>query len=359
MKQLFLLGILLFTTFFAASAQFVTMSGDVRVEPSKSLSRLYAVSEHKQIRSTASEGTNGIGYGYEYSGLYGAEGLIGAAIAIPSSQYKGKEIKQVKIAFGTCSEATFSLFISDELNDADFTEEFTVTQTEGWGEYTLSVPYRITGENLLYIGYKLRNSAETFPLGVCGQSAHTDYGSLIFVQDGWYLGRDVGVPYNIALRVIVEDAPIEDVPDGNVYPQISCSAIRTASGTVSNSGKTMDYSIGGVAYETVSNNQVAVLPGILGDLMKETSVSIHSLMTENNGVNLFYSNRRIHVRTSSEFLKENAELMIVDAGGNLLARTKVDKEEFDYPIHIAPTQTLFAALLSNGSIVRICKFINN
>lgn len=132
--------------------------------------------------------------------------------------FKGDKIIKMKIGLGKIYRQTaVTFFISKELGaDPIYTQEVP-TWSDAWKEFSLNIPFEITGETF-YLGYYLRTLSDSdLPLAYDGNKANAQEGSAYYTADNYSISdmmkkwEAVNADYgNICIRCIIEG---EDLPE--------------------------------------------------------------------------------------------------------------------------------------------------
>ena len=142
---------------------------------------------------------------------------------------------------------------------------------------------------------------------------------------------------------------------GFVFGQTS---VNTAGGEVKNSSGSVSYSIGQVAYTSVSYSNGSVSQGVqqayqistlnLEEKAFNFSLSVYPNPTQDN-LNLRVGNYR----------QEQMVYRLLDSGGNLLSESKVQSQETVIEMHQLPNATYFVEVHHENKKVQSFKIIKN
>ena len=167
---------------------------------------------------------------------------VEGAICIPeeiAKKYEGSQLTRIFIGYGKTSYTNVTVYLTESLTgNAFYTQDATMTTTEGWNEVVLDTPYTIEGKTF-YVGYQTKQYAATdYPIGVDGEATTNPNASFLGVNNTFEnYGESFGA---ICIKVGIEGDNLPqysaNILSANVPSYVGIEAPFTASLSISNDG---------------------------------------------------------------------------------------------------------------------------
>ena len=135
-------------------------------------------------------------------------------------------------------------------------------------------------------------------------------------------------------------------------------SVNTSGGNVANSNGSVSYSIGQVAYASVSNSNGTVSQGV------QQAYQISTLILEENAFNFSLSaypnptTDNLTLRVGN-YRQESLMYRVLDTEGKLVSEAKLQGQETVIEMHQLPTATYFVEVHNEGKKVQTFKIIKN
>ncbi len=136
------------------------------------------------------------------------------------------------------------------------------------------------------------------------------------------------------------------------------TSVNTAGGEVKNASGSVSYSIGQVAYLSVSNSNGSVSQGV------QQAYQISTLNVDEKAFNFSLSaypnptQDNLNLRVGN-YRQEQMVYRLLDSGGKLLSESKVQSQETVIEMQQLPTATYFVEVHHEGKKVQTFKIIKN
>lgn len=162
----------------------------------------------RQAQEQAQDGVLVFGYCQDFDQGIGTAGPLKAAIEIPAetaAKYAGASLTKVRIALGTMSDNSITLFLTNSLTGTSFySQKVSGVSPNGWNEIALSEPYVLDGQGF-FIGYEYARAIQgkDYPVGTDNVPTTNQLGDNIYSQEGgWeHIGNAYG---SICIRALLE-----------------------------------------------------------------------------------------------------------------------------------------------------------
>jgi hypothetical protein len=136
------------------------------------------------------------------------------------------------------------------------------------------------------------------------------------------------------------------------------NSVNTSGASVSNSSGSLSYSIGQVAYQTVTNTSGSVSQGV------QQAYVISMLNLEEKAFNFSLSTFPnpttdiLNLRVGN-YNHESMSFILFDAAGKIIAEEKITQQETVLDIKMLPTATYFVEVHHEGKKIQTFKIIKN